>query len=364
MILAVFRAMALSMLRDRGALGMVFALPPLIFVVFATAFSTAGGTGLRLDIAYHDNNAGPASAALLHDIGRSTLAARLREVASDAEVRDLVRRGAADAGLLLAGPGEAQPGAPVSVIVDPSKAMATPVLVGMVQRSLMTARAGIAATTSENNGGVTVENVVPGTTRSITAAYYAGGVAILFLLFSAVQSAMTLIEERASGTLDRVLAGPGGATHIVLGKFAFLVLQGLVQCGLVFVVAWRGYDVDLTGRPLPWLATTFLAASTAGALALALTTVCRTRQQAQAASTFLIMLMSAVGGSMAPRFTMPAWMQDVGWLTPNAWVIEAYQDTLWRGEPAAAVLHTWLALAGVTAAGLAFAVVAVRRLAY
>ena len=35
---------------------------------------------------------------------------------------------------------------------------------------------------------------------------------------------------------------------------------------------------------------------------------------------------------MVPRFMMPLWLQDLGRFTPNAWVIEAYQDALWRDE--------------------------------
>jgi ABC-2 type transport system permease protein len=48
MILVMVRVMALGLWRDRAGLVLVFVLPPLVFIVFATVFS-AGASG-RLDI--------------------------------------------------------------------------------------------------------------------------------------------------------------------------------------------------------------------------------------------------------------------------------------------------------------------------
>ncbi|MEZ5566348.1 MAG: ABC transporter permease [Gammaproteobacteria bacterium] len=46
---------------------------------------------------------------------------------------------------------------------------------------------------------------------------------------------------------------------------------------------------------------------------------CGTRAQAEVLPTVVILIMSAIGGSMVPRFFMPEWLQKIGWLTPNTW---------------------------------------------
>jgi ABC-2 type transport system permease protein len=190
-------------------------------------------------------------------------------------------------------------------------------------------------------------------------AYYAGAVAVLFLLFSAVHGAISLLEERESGIVDRILAGPGSTRVMVDGKFLFLVVQGFAQVGVIFVLAWILYDVDLISHLPLWAWTTLLVSAAAAALALTVATACRTKRQAQTLSNVAILVLSALGGSMVPRFFMPPWLQDIGWLTPNAWALEAYTALFWRDEPASALLLPWSMLILATVLGL----LASRRLA-
>ena len=60
---------------------------------------------------------------------------------------------------------------------------------------------------------------------------------------------------------------------------------------------------------------------------------------------------------MVPRFMMPPWLQDLGWFTPNAWAIEAYQGVLWRGDTMTDLLPSFSLLAMVAIAGLTAAIV-------
>jgi ABC-2 type transport system permease protein len=149
---------------------------------------------------------------------------------------------------------------------------------------------------------------------------------------------------------------------VVSGKFLFLVGQGLVQAVLIFATAQLIYGVAVVQHAMLWLPTTLAACACAAGVALGLVAVCRTRDQAQMLSTFVILVLAAVGGSMAPRFLMPPWLQAAGWLTPHAWTIEAYQAILWRDAGIGAVYKAWCVLAAVGLLGLVIAQVLARRL--
>src|SRR5690606_15557587 len=51
-IFAMLRAMALGVIRDRGALAMAFLLPPVIFMIFASIFLGISGDEMRLRVAF------------------------------------------------------------------------------------------------------------------------------------------------------------------------------------------------------------------------------------------------------------------------------------------------------------------------
>jgi ABC-2 type transport system permease protein len=65
--------------------------------------------------------------------------------------------------------------------------------------------------------------------------------------------------------------------------------------------------------------------------------------------------MSAVGGSMFPRFAMSEGLQTVGLLTFNAWALDGYQKVFWRDVPVWELWPQVLVLAGLTVLFLAVA---------
>lgn len=408
MIATVFRVMALALWRDRGAMLMIFALPPLMFFIFAEVFSGTDGDSLELRVQVQDRVGAPVTRAIAEAMTKDPSLAAVVLPADTADPRRAVTSGEVDALIVI----RSEPGAdldapaPIVVVSDAARGLAGPVVAARVQRllqreflelsvaraaALVDALAGpytaeqeellaiameelaaddgfVDSSAGDNEGGgrsgdgLVAQDTLNGVDPDRGGiSYYAGAVAILFLLFSAMQGAISMIDERSSGIVDRLVATPGGYPAVVAGKALFLIGQGLLQVTLIFAFAGVFYGVDWLGRFGSWLLTALLASAAAAGLGLLTATLCRSRQQAQTASSFVVLILSAIGGSMVPRFMMPEWLRDLGWFTPNAWAIEAWQGLLWRNASVAELAPSWSVLGLAAALGIGISLWLARR---
>ncbi len=408
MSLAIFHAMVLGLLRDRGALLMSFFLPAVFFVIMAEIFTTTSGGNLQLSVVVVDELDDEVSGRLLSALQATSTLTLTSDPALDREsVRALVKSGAHDIGLVIRADGEPLDSAggfgaaPLLIVSDPARGVAIPMLAGQIRRAYFSALPDVAMgnvieelenqflTLTETQHEAVAEGLlemradaeagrevgwsfedlldqesVAGGESVNLVAYSAGAVAFLFLLFASVHGAVSLLEEQETGILDRVLAGPGGIGILVHGKIIYLFVQGFVQVGVIFAAAWLIYDVDLPGSLGPWLVITSAASLAAAGLAMLLATACTTRRQAQTVANTVILIISALGGSMVPRFFMPDVLRDLGWVTPNTWALEAYSGLFWRQEPLAALALPISLLAGIGVLGWQAAVLLARRRAY
>ena len=78
---------------------------------------------------------------------------------------------------------------------------------------------------------------------------------------------------------------------------------------------------------------TLVTAAAAAALRPGARDARRSRAQLSGISTIVILTMSALGGSMFPRFLMSETMQKLGLVTFNAWALDGYIKVFWRDAP-------------------------------
>jgi ABC-2 type transport system permease protein len=196
---------------------------------------------------------------------------------------------------------------------------------------------------------VEVRDIVGETKKNPTVTFYAAGLGVMFLMFSAAGAGGALIEEAESGTLDRILSTRVSMSTLLLGKLTYLAGIGVTQLTLMFVWGALFFGLDLVHHIPGFVVMAVATALATSAFGLLLASVCRSRMQLVALSNLAILLMSALGGSLFPRFLMPAKMQRIGLVTLNAWALDGFQKIFWREEPLRAITPQVAVLLGIAA---------------
>jgi ABC-2 type transport system permease protein len=189
-----------------------------------------------------------------------------------------------------------------------------------------------------------------GRKQAPVVAMYAAGIAVMFLLFSANNAGEALLVEHETGTLERMLTSPLGLNRLLIGKWLWMTLLGVVQTAMMFTWAQLVFHVDVWGRLSGLVVMTAVTSGAAASFALCLATLCRTRAQLQAVSVILILSMSALGGSMVPRYVMSDSLQRLGLITFNAWALDGFNKVFWRDLPVTSLGPQVGVLFGVTIA--------------
>ena len=192
-------------------------------------------------------------------------------------------------------------------------------------------------------------------------SFYAAGIGVMFLLFSSAGAGGALLDEEESGTLGRLVGSRAGMTGVLAGKWLFVTLIGIAQLTVMFAWGTLAFGLPFRGHFAGFAVMSIATAAAAAGFGMLLATLCRSRAQLSGISTIVILSMSAVGGSMFPRFLMTDTMQKMGLVTFNAWALDGYIKVFWRN---AAVVDLWpqvVVLIGLCAAFLTVARVAARR---
>jgi ABC-2 type transport system permease protein len=413
----------INLKRDRVAQALTFLLPIIFFSIFATVFGGQGDSRTpRIRVAVVDDDRSELSRRMIAGLQKEN-GLRIRTTVEErgapqeggppldrSAAERLVRAGDVPVAVVIPkglgaefGQNGFGGGPTLLVLADPSDPVAPNMVTGLLQKVTMTAapdlmmEGGIrqfetyaGALTAEQRSAVDawLPRLKPGESgtngasdatsmglsvevvdlmrtdnrRGSLVSFYAAGIGVMFLLFSMVGAAGgVLLEEVESGTLERLLCTNLGMPGILIGKWMFMMTVGVAQLLVMFLWGDFVFGLPLFSHLPGFFLMTVVTAAAGAALALLLATLAKSRAQLSGFSTILILTMSALGGSMFPRFLMSDGMQQVGLLTFNAWALDGYLKVFWRNAPLWQLWPQVAVLLGLTAAFLAGARVFAKR---
>jgi ABC-2 type transport system permease protein len=172
---------------------------------------------------------------------------------------------------------------------------------------------------------ITVEERSAGSREFDTKTFFAAGMAVFFLFFTAQYGAVSLLAERKEGTLARLLAAPVSRGAIVAAKsiYAFVLGAGsmailVVATTLLMGASWGNW----LGVALLILAGVFAAMG----IQSVVTTLAKTDEQAAGYGSIVGVTLGLLGGTFFPLSQAPSVVQGLSFLTPHAWLMRGFGE--------------------------------------
>lgn len=160
------------------------------------------------------------------------------------------------------------------------------------------------------------------------------GVTVMMMMFSLTNAGALLLAERERGTLKRLLALPMQRETILLGKFFYVILAGLIQMIVLMLYGELMFKVGLFRDPLTLLVLIVTWVATAGSFGMAIATLSTSSKQGDGLATIIILVMAALGGCWFPvqMMSLPLPLEIASKSTLTYWAMEGFQGLLWNGQ--------------------------------
>ena len=189
--------------------------------------------------------------------------------------------------------------------------------------------------------------------------YFFPGTLALIVLFTAIFSTISIIEDRQEGFLQGVLVAPVPRAAIVLGKVLGGTTLALLQAGVFLLLAPIAYGPMPPAAVLLVLVVLLLVAFGLTGLGFLIAWRLDSTQGFHAVMNLLLVPMWMLSGALFPAAGAAGWIQVLMWVNPLTYGVSALRAAMsgatGAGEPSLSLSLVVVAVfgAGMLAAGAA-----------
>ncbi|MFO7623080.1 MAG: ABC transporter permease [Anaerolineales bacterium] len=210
---------------------------------------------------------------------------------------------------------------------------------------------------NEDLQGATVEGGI-----TVYFAYLFPGITVMFVFFVVGMAGESLLRERETGTLRRLVAAPVTKAAVIAGKVLAFTLLVCLQVAVLFGVAHIAFQMPLGNEPLGLVLLTIILGLVASALGMLVASFAKSAKQADSVGTILGFVLAGLGGAIAinqfPLTRSDSPMAIIAQLTPHSHAIEAFYRLM---AEQASLLDVLPQLAILLGMALLFGAIAARR---
>ncbi len=351
---SLIRKEFIQILRDPRTLALILIIP--VMQLFLLGYAATNDVR-NIPLAVYDQDRGPAARALL-DAYRAADYFRLAyDLNSESELRDLIDRGEARAGLIIP-PGYSDQlkttgSAQVAFVLDgsdptvASTALSAAQLIGQAHATRITEQ-------RLENRGQAVSVAPPVEVRSqvwynpdLISAYYMipGVIGMILFALTSILTATAVVRERERGTIEQLIVTPIRPWELMTGKILPYVILALLNMFEVLAIGHWWFGVPVRGSL--WLIT-FVSALfllTSLGIGLLASTFANTQQEAMLVVWMTLLPALFLSGFFFPLEAMPQILQWISYLIPLRYYLVVIRSLLLKDIGLSAIGGDVIALA-------------------
>jgi ABC-2 type transport system permease protein len=183
-----------------------------------------------------------------------------------------------------------------------------------------------------------------------------GVIGSLTTLLVITLTSFAVVREREIGTLEQIMVTPIRPVEFILGKTLPFFLIGLFDALLIGVVGTFWFQIPFRGHISVLLTGAVLFLICMLGMALLISTVSATQQQAMVTAFFVIMPTITFSGFGFPISAMPHWMQLASYAIPLRYFLVVLRGTYLKGVGFDILWPQMAAMAGIGLLGMVVAI--------
>jgi ABC-2 type transport system permease protein len=163
--------------------------------------------------------------------------------------------------------------------------------------------------------------------------------AVILMAFPPLLTALAIVREKETGTIEQIYASPVTSGEFIVGKLVPYGLVAFLEILMVIAVGFAWFQVPITGSPALLLVSAFVYVLTTVGIGLLVSSLVRT-QLAAMLITLIVTLMPSFlfSGFLFPLFTMPLGLQLYSRLFPAGDFMEISRGVVLKSAGLEAVM--------------------------
>lgn len=187
-----------------------------------------------------------------------------------------------------------------------------------------------------------------------------GIMGFIVFLITTILTLISFVGERSGKTLDRLFANSVTEGEMVAGYAVAFSVIGMVQVGILLVLAILIFDVMVVGNPLIAFLIASILAVVSVSLGILLSSLAKRESQAIQFLPTIILPGFLLSGVFWPLEAMPDWLLPVSYLIPVTYAVEGLRSVMLRGWTLGEIWLDITALLGFAAVFLTGAVLSLK----